>query len=121
MINTYNPGGKARNRNCPPSLVTRAASPPISAGELTRTLAPCTTPPCASLTVPMSAPDNPCAAIAEGKNTQTAAANHMLICTSLFLSMQATSLKGVIAVQKGASVHLFAWFSRFLDQGNNSR
>jgi len=30
-------------------------------------------------------------------------------------------VKGVIAVQKGASVHLFAGFSRFLDQDNKRK
>jgi len=60
------------NRHCPFSFVEVAADPPISAGELTWTTAPATTPPCASLTVPMSAPPRPYAGASEAARTHTA-------------------------------------------------
>ena len=61
MSSTYVPGGNARNRSCPLSFVVTVTGPPMRAGELTRTIAPGSTPPCASLTVPINAPVNPCA------------------------------------------------------------
>ena len=45
----------------PFSFVVDRRRPPISAGDVTRTTAPGRTPPCASRTVPTSAPVNPCA------------------------------------------------------------
>src|ERR1044071_3253644 len=80
MSSTYVPGGSATNRSCPFSLVMSVACPPISAGELTRTTAPGRTPPCASLTVPMMAPVNPCAAVATGNKKATASVHRSKGC-----------------------------------------
>src|SRR5262245_55384060 len=52
----YSPAGSEANRNCPRSLVTVDAVPPINAGELKRTDASGRTPPDSSLTVPDSVP-----------------------------------------------------------------
>src|SRR5436190_5679185 len=62
MASTYCPGGRAGKRSSPFSFVASVAAPPISAGELRRTFACGSTPPCASLTVPISVPVNSCAA-----------------------------------------------------------
>ena len=64
-------GGSAGKRSCPFSFVVSVAGPPISAGELTRTVAPGRTPPCASLTVPMSVPVTPCAAAVRSQHHYT--------------------------------------------------
>ena len=40
MSSAYDPGGRAGNRSCPFSFVVGVTSPPISAGEVTRTRAP---------------------------------------------------------------------------------
>ena len=63
----YVPGGRTGNRNCPLSLVVTVAGPPISAGEVTRTEAPGSTPPCSSVTVPRRAPVKLCAAAKRGE------------------------------------------------------
>src|SRR5258707_13557347 len=68
------PGGSAGKRHCPFSFDDTVALPPISACERTRTNAPGTTPPCASLTVPVRAPVICCAALGLGR-TQAAARN----------------------------------------------
>jgi serine/threonine protein kinase len=64
------PGPIAALARRPWSLVASVSRPPIRAGELTRTIAPGRTPPCASLTVPMRAPVSPCAAASLGSRTQ---------------------------------------------------
>src|SRR5215217_997391 len=73
MSIAYCPGGRAGKRSCPFSLVVSASAPPISAGELRRTTACGSTPPWASLTVPISAPVNTCAAATCTCNTHAAA------------------------------------------------
>src|SRR5437016_2091403 len=73
MSSAYDPGGSAGNRNCPNSFVVIVHGPPITTGEVTRTKAPETTLPCASLTVPMRAPVSPCAALTPGNTTHAAA------------------------------------------------
>jgi hypothetical protein len=55
------------------SVAVTDTDPPIKAGELTRTTAPGSVPPWASLTVPMSAPVNPWAAAVAHVSTQPAA------------------------------------------------
>ena len=67
------PGGSAGNRSCPFGLVIATSGPPISAGDLTRTTAPGSTAPCASLTVPMIIPVAACVADASVDSRDAAA------------------------------------------------
>src|SRR3954447_1933819 len=75
ISSAYDPGGSAGKRSCPFSFVITVDGPPINAGEVTRTTAPGMTPPCASLTVPMSAPVSPCAAVTRENTMQAPAHN----------------------------------------------
>ena len=59
ISSAYTPGGRTGNRSCPFSFVISVAGPPISAGELRRTVAPWMAAPCSSRTVPMRLPVSP--------------------------------------------------------------
>src|SRR6266498_627286 len=72
MSRPYVPGGRTGNRSCPLSFVVIVAGPPINAGEVTRTNAPGRTAPCASLTVPTSAPLKTWASVGSDASTNTA-------------------------------------------------
>src|SRR4051812_47940637 len=65
-------GGRREIRHCPGSLDTIRRSAPMSAGDVTRTVAPGMAPPLASLTVPASVPVSPCALVRTGRNANAA-------------------------------------------------
>ena len=73
MSSVYRPGGRPGNRRSPFSLVVIVVAPPINAGELIRSRAPATTPPCSSVTVPMRVPVRPWAAAIRGGRIVAAA------------------------------------------------
>src|SRR6476646_553577 len=68
MSSTYVPGGSSGNLSCPLSLVVVDAGQQLRSGEGARTLAPGSTAPCSSLSVPTRAPVRPCACAIPGNS-----------------------------------------------------